>query len=190
MGNEVTGVVNEQDGTIVIKDAEGKEIRYAKESDLLTIKGSRDDLQVKLAAAEAARGTATTEADTKIAEANQQKLQAEAKAESLTEEIKKHTGTAEELVSLKAQLATAQQSGEEQGNKLLELRRTFITNTYKVPPATVAEKTLTQLDVFEEALKAVGAGTGGNYAFGGAGGGANALEGKSPLELAKMFYTK
>lgn len=192
MGNEVTGVVNE-DKTITVKDNEGKEIRYSLESDLLAVKGSQEALQTKLTAAEADKGTATqasVEANAKVEEATNAKIQAEAKVESLTEEIKKHTGTAEQLVKLQADLVTAQEAGKSSSTELLELRRTFIVNTYKVPPDTVKEKDLDQLKLFEEALKSVIGSKAGNYAFGGGGGGAGSLEGKSPMELARMAYAQ
>lgn len=192
MGNEVTGVVDEKDGTLTVKDSEGKEVRYAKESDLLAIKGSQEALQKKVDAAEAAKGTKsseTIEAETKAEEANQAKLKAEAETERLTEEIKKHTGNTEELASLKTQLEAAQTAEKKSATDLLEIKRTLIINTYKVPPETVNEKDLVQLGLFEEALKAIiGAGGVGNFAIGGSGGGASSLEGKTPMELAQMAY--
>lgn len=187
--NEVT-FTTEQDGAVSMKDTEGNTIRYVKETDLLSIKGSRDDLQKKLEAAESAKNTATSEADKKADTALQQQLQAEAKVESLTENIKKHTGTAEELTGLKAKLETAQEAEKSSSTELLELRRAFIVSTYKVPPDTVKDKDLSALKVFEEALKAVVGAAGGNYAFGGGGGGAKVLEGKSPMELAQMAYAE
>ena len=193
MGNEVTGVVGE-DGAVTVKDSEGKEIRYAKESDLLAIKGSRDDLQTKLAAAEAAKGTTNeaivADAEKKVDEAKNAQLKAEAEVETLSAKIKEHTGTTEQLEKLQKELVTAQEAGKSSATELLELRRTFIINTYKVPPETVKEKDLAQLTTYEEALKSVISSLGGNYAFGGGGGGANALEGKSPMELAQMGYAQ
>lgn len=193
MGNEVTGVVDEKDGTVTIKDSEGKDVRYAKESDLLTIKGSRDELQKKVDAAEATKGTKspeTIEAERVAGEAKNAQIKAEAKVESLTEEIKTHTGTAEELTALRGKLEAAQTAEKSSATALLELRRTYMITTYKVPPDTVNEKTLDQLALFEEAIKSVIDAQGGNYAFGGGSGGANLLEGKSPIELAQMAYAE
>ena len=186
--NEVTGVIDEKDGALTIKDTEGKEVRYAKESDLLAIKGSRDALQEKLGAAEKSKSAETVEADKRADDAIQQRVMAEAKVESLMEQIKEHTGTTEELAKLKTELETAQTAEKGLATKLLDLRRTFIVGAYKVPPETVNEKDLAQLELFEEALKAVVGSGAGNYAFGGGGGGANVLEGKSPMELAQMAY--
>lgn len=188
MGNEVAGVTNE-DGTIAVKDAEGKEVRYAKESDLLVLKESRDSLQTKLAAAEKERGTAVSEAETKAAEAKNAQIRAEADVERLSDEIKTHTGTAEELTKLKTQLETAQEAGKNSATELLELRRNAIVTNYKVPPDTVKDKDLDQLKLFEEALKAVVGAAGGNYAFGGAAAGTTVPQG-SPMELAQAAYAE
>lgn len=191
MATEVTGTVDEKDGTVTVKDAEGKEVRYTKESDLLAVKGSRDDLQLKLTAAEAAKGTAVSEGEAKAGEAKNAQIKAEAEVERLSDEIKTHTGTVGELASLKTQLETAQEAGKSSATELLELRRTHIVNTYRVPPETVNEKDIDELKLFEEAIKAVIGANPGNYAIGGGGGGAaNALEGKSPQELAQMAYAE
>jgi seryl-tRNA synthetase len=177
----------EKDGALSVKRGE-ETTRYVKESDLLAIKESRDALQKKYDEASKNQNTNNTESLEKLAQANEAKNKAEAEVERLSDEIKKHTGTQEELEKLKTQLETAQKSGEEQGNKLLELTREKIVNTYKVPQETVSEKNLEQLATFEEALKAVTAGAGGNFAFGGGGGGGQNLEGKSPMDLARMAY--
>ena len=190
MATEVTGTIGE-DKALVIKDSEGKEVRYTLESDLLTVKGSRDDLQGKVDTADKDKVTAVAEATTKAEDANQAKLKAEARVSSLEEQIAKGGGTAEELAEARKQLETAKTSGEELGTKFLDLRRTVIVATYGVPKETVDSKDLAALEVYEEALKAVvGQKKLGNLAVGGAGGGANALEGKSPMELAQLAYAE
>jgi len=185
MATDITGTADEKTGTITVKEGE-TDVKYVKEASLTA-------LQEKLTEAEKAKGTAaqaTTEADAKVSEAVNARTQAEAKVETLAEEIKKHTGTADELTKLKTDLATAQEAEKSSATELLELRRTFIINNYKVPPDTVNSKDLNQLKLYEEALKAVIGANAGNYAFGGSGGGAAALEGKSPMELAQMAYTE
>ena len=188
MGNkEVTGTVDEKDGAVIIKNEAGEEVRYAKESDLLAVKGSKETAEV---AAKEAKATAET-LNTRLSEATNRLSQAEADKERLTEQIAKGGGTAEELAAARQELATAKTSSEELGNKFLELRRTVITATYGVPKETVNSKNLSELGVYEEALKAViGEKNLGNFAIGGVGGGANALEGKSPMELAQMAYSQ
>jgi hypothetical protein len=125
---------------------------------------------------------------TKLESANEAKNRAEAEAQRLNEQIKAHTGTAEELDKLKKELETAQKSGEEQGNKLLELTREKIASAYKIPRETVDSKDLKELSTFEEALKAVTGGNLGNLAFGATGGGADQFKDMTPRQIAAEGY--
>ena len=186
---EITGVADAEAGTITVKEGDA-DVQYVKAASLKEVTDARDELQSQIDKTDTTKSAETKEAEGKAAEANQQKLQSEAKVEKLEEQIKEHTGTAEELTRLKGELGTAQTAAEETTTELLTLRRAFMISKYKVPPETVNEKSLEQLKVFEEALKAVIGASGGNYAFGSAGGGANALEGKSPMELAQMAYAE
>ena len=182
MGNEMTGTVD-KDGALVVKDGD-KEVRYVKETDLLAVKGSRDVSDRRAKELEVTSAAATAE----IESHRQKVLQAEAKVESLEEQIAKG-GTKDELAKIKQELEAAKKSGEELSNKALGYRRAIIIGTYGVPVATVEKKTMAELDHFEEALKAVIGTKGiGNYAAGGGGGGANPLVGKSPMELAQIAY--
>ena len=184
-----------KDGTIAVKDSEGKEVRYAKESDLLAVKGSS---QVAKDAAEAAAKAASESqvshkaeietANTSLETTRQGLLVAEAKATKLEEQVKAGTGTVEELAKAKLELETAKTSGVELTTKALEYRRQIIVATFGIPADTVKDKTMEQLDNYEEALKAVIATKGiGNYAAGGGAGGQD-LAGKSTRELAVMGY--
>lgn len=188
MADPLTAIANE-DGSISVKDAEGKDVRYAKEADLLAVKGSRDELQKKIDSA-ATEQTATTAANIAAAEESKQAvLKAEAKVTSLEEQIAKGGGTTAELATAKSELETVKKSGEELGNKFLELRRATISQAYGVPRDTVDSKDLAALEVYEQALKdVIGQKNLGNFAVGGGGGGANALEGKTPMELAQLAY--
>ena len=188
---EVTGTVNEQDGTLSIKDAAGAEVRYVKESDLLAVKGSREGaVKTAEAAAVADKEAAIAAANTALDTEKTRALQAEAKVTSLEEQISKGVGSAAELAKAQADLVAAKTSSEALGNKFLELKRNTIVTNYKVPVETVASKDLAALEVFEEALKAVlGDKNIGNFAAGGGGGGANALLGKKPMELAVEAYS-
>lgn len=191
MGDEVTGTVDEKDGTLTIKGEDGVETRYTKESDLLAVKGSKESSEQAAKDATAAKDAAVTEADTKVAAEHQKVLQAEARVSSLEEQISKGGGTTAELEQAKAELATAKTSSEELGNKHLELRRSVIIATYGVPKETVASKDLAALEVYEEALKAViGDKKLGNFAVGGGQGGNQVLQGMSPMELAREAYAQ
>lgn len=183
------------DGTIAVKDEQGSEIRYAKESDLLAVKGSTEAAEKRLKdvqdTAQQAQDTNKVEigtANANLETTRQQVIQAEAKIEELEGKVKEGAGSAEELAKVKQDLETAQTSGEELKTKALEYRRTIIVATYGIPADTVKEKTMEQLDNYEEALKSVLATKGiGNYAIGGGVGGGS-LAGKSPMELAIMAY--
>lgn len=188
MAEEQMTYTANDDGTIVVKDSGGTEVRYAKEADLLAVKGSRDELQKKAEAAGVSQESMEA-VNKQLSEATNKLTQAEAARERLEEQIKAGGGTAEELAKAKSELETAKTSGEESSVKLLELRRAVITATYGVPRGTVDEKDLAALDVYEQALKDVlGQKQLGNLALNAGGGGANALEGKSPRELAQMAY--
>ena len=187
---EVTGAVSD-DGALVIKGEDGKETRYVKEADLLAVKGSRESIEKAVKEAESARDAATKAADDRVESERQKVLQAEARVSSLEEQIKQGGASAEELATAKQALEAAKKSGEDLGNKFLELRRNVLIATYNVPKETVESKNLSELDLFEDALKAVLGTKGlGNYAVGGGGGGANVLQGKSPMELAQMAYSQ
>jgi Asp-tRNA(Asn)/Glu-tRNA(Gln) amidotransferase B subunit len=188
MGNEVTGTFTaEKDGTIVIKEGDTS-VRYVKESDLLAIKGSREATEKRVKDAEATHAASLESVKNEAESTRQKVLLAEAKVSNLEEQIAKDGNSKAELEKLKIELVAAKKSGEELGSKALEYRRAVIVTTYGIPVATVEKKTMTELDHFEEALKAVlGKGGVGNYAAGGGSGGVS-LQGKSPIELARLAY--
>lgn len=178
----------EKDGAISLKDSEGKLIRYVKETDLLAVRGGREAAEKRVKDIEATHAASLETVKGEAESTRQKVLQAEAKVTSLEEQIAKDGNSKAELEKLKTELVAAKKSGEELGNKALEYRRAIIVTTYGIPVATVEKKTMTELDHFEEALKAViGKGGAGNYAAGGGSGGPS-LQGKSPMELARMAY--
>jgi len=129
------------------------------------------------------------ESGVKANEAHQRALEAEAKAERLEAELQQSGKSAEELAEIKTKLETAVASNAELETKTLDARKAFIVTTYKISPEAIKEKTLSELDNFEEALKAVTTGGSGNYATGG-GGSSVDLQGLSPMELARRAYDK
>ena len=190
MATELSGTVDEKDGALVVKEGD-KTVRYVKESDLIAVKESRVSKEDVARAVQEATVTATAEATSKIDEAHQKALRAEARVSSLEEQITKGGGDAAELVKATAALATAKTSSEELGNRFLELKRNVIVQTYRVPKETVAKKDLAALDVYEEALKAViGDKSVGNFAIGTGTGGQSPLVGKDPMTLAVEAYTQ
>ena len=189
MVTPVSGVVDEKDGTLIVGDGD-KAVRYVKESDLIAIKEGRKSREDVAKEVEAAKAGVLAEANAKLDAEHQKALQAEARVSSLEEQIAQSGGSAAELVKAKADLEAAKKSSEALGNKHLELKRSVIVATYGVPLATVATKNLAALDLYEEALKAVmGDKRLGNFAIGsGGGGGTGALQGKSPIDLARDAY--
>ena len=184
-----------KDGAISIKDTEGKDIRYVKEADLLAVKGSSEaserratDLARQVEESQASNKAEIATANTQYETAHNQVLQAEAKISSLEEQVARGTGSAEELATVKQALETAKTSGEGLTAKALEYRRMIIVSTYGIPADTVKEKTMEQLDNYEEALKSIIATKGlGNYAIGGGSGGPVPTD---PIERAKAVIAQ
>lgn len=186
MSDPVTGTV-EKDGVVTIGEGDAA-VRYVKETDLLAVKGSKESAVASATsdAKAAAEAVAATTLDTE----KNKVLQAEAKVTGLEEQITKGGVSEEELTRLKGELETAKTSGESLGTKFLGLKREVIVKAYGVPKETVESKDLAALDGYEEALKAViGDKNLGNFAIAGGTGGASALQGKNPMELAVQAYS-
>lgn len=194
--NDTLTYTTNDDGTLSIKDKDGNEVRYTKESDLLAVKGSREaaearvkEIETSSQAEAATRKVELETATTGLETIRQEKLQAEAKIEELEKKVGEGTGSAEELVKVKQELETAVKGGEGLTTKVLEYRRQIMVATYGIPADSVKDKTLEQLDSYEEALKAVLATKGtGNFAAGGGAGGGATPEGK--LDRAKRILAE
>ena len=195
--NDNLTFTSNKDGTISVKDSEGKEVRYAKEADLLAVKGSSEAAEKRATEvakqAEESQKTHVAEiatANTNLETTRQQVLQAEAKVSGLEEKVNAGAGSAEELATVKQSLEAAKAEKSTAEATALESRRALMVMTYGIPAKDVEEKTMEQLGYYEEALKAVIATKGvGNYAIGGGGGGQN-LQGIKPMELARMAYSE
>ena len=112
------------------------------------------------------------EAKTKLAEAHNLKLQAEARAQALEEKLKGDEVIVKERDSLKSTLESHQAKIKELTDKSLTYRRNLIVKDFGVALDVVKDYDDVQLDMFEKALKTVKTVTGGgNYASGGASGG-------------------
>lgn len=156
------------------------------EKDLMALKGKVEKAENLLKVANTDHKTALAESETKYNDTYQKQLQAEAKVTSLEETITQSGNSAEELKDVKQKLADAEKSVEGLTTKVLDSRRQTIVATYNIPTESIAEKTMEQLDNYEEALKSVTAAKGvGNYAVGGGGGGAATPE--QPLDRARRI---
>lgn len=153
------------------------------EKDVMALKSKVEKAEEKLTVANSSHKTELEAAGTKFNETNQKLLQAEAKVTSLEEQISQSGNSAEELKDVKQKLTDAETSVETLTTKVLDSRRQTIVATYNIPAESIAEKTIEQLDNYEEALKSVIATKGiGNFAAGGGGGGAATPE--APLDRA------
>lgn len=156
--------------------------KMVPESDLLAVKAAREGLERKLQETESQYRTQVSELGTKLSAA-------EAKAAELEAKYNTAASTLGELEVVKKQLETAQGSSRELETKALEYRRGLIAAHFNVPADTMKEKTMQQLDSFEEALRVVGASRGaGNYAVGGGGIGPKAPE--SSFERAQRIISE
>lgn len=153
--------------------------KMVPESDLLAVKASREGLQTQLDELKGTHRTTVSELGVKLAAA-------EAKAEENAGSATKLTTAEEELKTAKEQLEAAQTSGEGHRTKALEYRRNLISTGFNIPADTIKDKTMEQLDSFEEALKAIGGvKSSGGYAIGGGAGATPVLE--NPLDRARRL---
>ena len=163
--------------------------RVVPEKDLLAVKAGREKAEEQLKDAIEVHKGEVAAYESKIAEARQKMLQAEARASSLEEEVQRSAGSVTELAEAKKELAAAKESSKNLTGKILDYRRAAIVATYRIPADSIADKTLEELNLYEEALKSVLPTKGvGNYAVGG-GSGAT-VPGGSPRDLARQAYSK
>lgn len=156
------------------------------EKDLLAVKASKEKVEKQAIEAQTSHAAEIEASKVSKEEVRQQLLQTEASVSSLEEAAQKSAGSTEELAAVKQKLEAAEASSAELSGKVLEYRRSTIVAAYNVPADTIADKTIEQLDNYEEALKAVMTTKGlGNYAVGGGGGGAPTPE--RPIERAKKI---
>ena len=156
------------------------EPRMVKESDLLVIKNQKEGLEHRLQETESTHKS-------QVDKALQAQYASEAKVKTLEERLASISPLADEHPKIKLQLETAQKSSEGLSKKVLEYRMKLIATEYKIPVDTLANKTLEQLDLYEEALKAVGGTRTGNFAVGGSGGSAAP---ESPTDRAKRTISE
>ena len=156
-------------------------VKMVPESDVMAVKeGARKELEGTKTAHTAEMNIAKGEMST----AQNKLYAAEARVTELEGKLTETTNSAEELAKVKGDLVTAQGAVKGLEDKALEYRRRDLVTTYGIPADTVNEKTIAQLDSYEEALKAVHTAKGvGNYAIGSGGGGAPG-EKLTPIEQA------
>ncbi len=157
-----TAKVEVKEGKVLV---DGKS--FVAESDLIAAKRS---LEGQLTTQQTAHETAIDAA--KLAESAALKEVATLNAKITENEQARQAGavTDEEAAKVKQDLETAKSSIETLSTSALELRRANLVLQFGVAPDTIKEKTMPELDAFEEALKAVSTARGGGvgpYATGG-----------------------
>ena len=176
--------VEVKDGVVLV---DGK--KFVAESDLIAAKKS---LQGDIEKAQATHNEAVDKLRLQVDEANKNV----ATANAALEEAKKAresgaTSAPADVAKVKQEADAAKADLTKANTAVLDLRRRLIMTAYNISPTSdigkkLSEKSLEQLDSFEEALKALNTGRGGagNYALGGGNGGAGEV---SAMDRAKTI---
>ena len=179
-GQIPTPKVEVRDGAIFI---DGKKTVY--ESDLLAAKHS---LESKLETAQSVHEQAIDNAKLELSKALQQV--AELNAKTTEAQQARESGATVDVARIEQELAAAKSSVETlkaDAASALEYRKEMMIVKYSIPADSLKDKTMTQLDSFEEALKALATSRGsgpGPYAVGGGGGTATPM---TPMDRARQI---
>jgi len=175
-----------QDGSISVKDTDGKTVKYVKDADLGAVKVRLKDTEGEVTKLQTDLAGANTKYDTE----HQLVLQERAAKEQLDKNVKEGATLKTEVEGLRTQVADLTKVGGETATKLTERLRTHLETGYKIDKAKLEGKTLAEMESIESTLSLTGAvpaaanydGKGGNQ------GGAGGLAGKSPLSLLTLGY--
>lgn len=164
-----TAKVEIKEGKVLV---DGKS--FVRESQLIAAKMN---LEGKLNQAQTVHNTAIDSAKLELSAAQKQIAELSAKVKEVTDASKSGAASSEDVAKVKQELEAAKSSAESlkaDAAKALEYRRALLVVQYGVAADTIKEKSVAQLDAFEEALKAVATAKGGvgAYAIGGGSGGA------------------
>jgi len=175
--------VEVKDGVVLV---DGK--KYVKESDLIAAKES---LQGQLEAAQQTHNETVDKLNLQVSEAQQEVAKANAALEEAKKAHEVGATSEEEVARIKQEAEAAKTSLETANTSALDYRRKYIMVAYNIPPDSetgqkLLEKDMSQLESFEEALKALATSRGGpgNYVVGGASGGAGPV---SEMDRAKAL---
>ena len=153
--------------------------KLVPEKDLLAIKTAKEGLEQKLKEAEDSYNSKISEANTKL-------IATEATVKQLQDKLNQSNLTAAETAKLQSQLDIANSKVKELEIRTVDARKKLIASSYKIPVDTLKDKSIEQLDLMEEAIKAVAphlAAAGTGFAAGAGGSGSSSPE--TPLERAK-----
>lgn len=144
-----------QDGSISIPDGSGKEVRFVKESDLLAVKGAREQAETGWETEKAQLRTDLAEANRLRDEAHQGKLQAQAAYEQQAEQFKDYDTYKTRLGELETQNTDLTNKITGYETELTDRIRNSLVSIGGNEEA-LKEKDLTQLKNLEEAATILG----------------------------------
>lgn len=147
------------------------------ESDLIAAKKS---LEAQLEKQQLVHNEAIDKAKLELSTAQQSIAQLNAQIKANEDARKSGATSDDEAARIKTELEATKATVEAlktDAAKAVEFRRAAMVLKYGVPEESLKDKSMSQLDSFEEALKALGTARGGvgNYAVGGGNGGASVL---------------
>lgn len=182
---EQTYITN-ADGSVTIK-MEGKDTKFVKESDLLTVKGASEQVRKEYEDKVTKYQTDLAEANRKHDELHQTLLQKDAALEQLQTKAEEHDTLTTKVGELQSQLSAADENRRKTEEELLGIKRSTFSTTYKVDPEKVKEMSLDQLREAEKNFNLVGFQSNPNQParYDGGGGGSGATTPLSPIEQAK-----
>ena len=157
-----TAKVEVKEGKVVV---DGK--KFVAESDLIAAKES---LGKQMQQQQTAHETAIDKARLDMSDAHQQIVQLNAKITENEQARQAGAVSDEDAAKVELELETTKSSLETSNTKSLEFRRALLVLQYGIASDTIKDKNMTELDAFEEALKAVSTARGGGvgpYAIGG-----------------------
>ena len=175
--------VEVKDGVVLV---DGK--KYVKESELIA---SKESLAKQLETAQSVHNEAVDKLKLEVSQAQQSVAQANAALEEAKKARSAGDISADEMSKIKKEAEDAKTGLTAANASALNYRRQYILTAYGISPTSdigknLMEKSMAQLDSFEEALKALNTSRGGpgNYAFGGGGGGTSPI---SDMDKAKAL---
>jgi len=171
-----TAKVEVRDGNVLV---DGK--KYVAESHLIAAKNS---LEGQMKQQQTVHSEAIDKAKLEVSEAQKQIAILNAKQQENEQARQAGAVTEEEAAKVKQELEAAKGSIETLTGRSLEYRRELMKMRYGISADTIAGKNMTELDSFEEAIKAVSAAKGGGVGPYAIGGGSGEAAPQTPIERA------
>ena len=171
-----------KDGKVLVDDK-----LYVAEHHLIATKKS---LEGRMEQAQTAHNTAINSTRLELSAAQTQIAKLGAKLKETEEASKSGSASTEDVGKVKQELEASKASMElltAEAAKALDYRRALLVVQYGVAADTIKDKTVAQLDAFEEAIKAVSTARGGVGAYAVGGGGGEAAPQTNMERAAKLL---